>query len=128
VCGDKDDFWFMVGGMLVVNLMPLAYLFIETPLQLYIVQFILGVAAAFTFPSFMALFSRYIEKEQEGTVWSIYYTRVDLTSAGSAAIGGIIATTAGFHEVIYAVTIIGLISTTLYIPIYPVLKKTPCRD
>jgi MFS transporter, DHA1 family, multidrug resistance protein len=125
ICGDKDDYWFMVGGALVSSLVPLAFLFISTPLELYIVQFILGLSTAFTFPSFMTLFSRYVDKAQEGTTWSIYFALVDLAAAGTAAIGGVLATTAGFEVVIYMVTILGFISTVLYLPIKGYLREDP---
>lgn len=125
ICGDKDDFWFMAAGMLVVNLVPLSYLFISTPFQLYITQFIIGLATAFTFPSFMALFTRYIEKDREGTVWSVYFALVDIASAAAAVIGGVIATTVGFNIVIYGVVVVGLISNILYLPILKELRKAP---
>lgn len=125
VCGDKDDFWFMALGMIAVNLIPLSYLFVETPAQLYMAQFALGLATAFTFPSFMALFTRYVEKGREGTVWGVYYTLTDFSSAGAAAIGGILATTIGFEKVILIVSLVGLTGTLLYIPVYRGLKRTP---
>ncbi|MBX9765024.1 MFS transporter, partial [Patescibacteria group bacterium] len=81
VCGDKDDFWFMFFSLLIASLAPLAYLFVSTPLELYVVQFILGVALAFNFPSFLALFTKYISPSKEATSWSMYYTLVDLFSA-----------------------------------------------
>lgn len=125
ICGDRDDFWFLVGGMTVVSLIPLAYLFVDTPLQLYIAQFVLGAATAFTFPSFMALFTRYIEKNKEGTVWGVYFTLVDVSSAATAAIGGVLAATIGFENVIIGVTVIGLIGTALYLPVGSALRRTP---
>jgi len=122
--GDKDDYWFLIGSMFVVNLVPLSYLFISTPLELYIAEFILGIAMAFAFPSLMALFTRYTEKERAGTTWGVYYTLIDISSAVAAAIGGVLAATIGFEKVIIAVTIIGLIGTLLYIPVGPALKRT----
>jgi len=121
ICGDKDDFWFMATGALISSLIPLAYLFISTPIELYAVQFILGLVTAFTYPSYMALFTRYIDKGREATVWSIYFTLTDLAAAATAAIGGVIATTAGFEAVIYIVVVIGVTGTIFYIPIVPEL-------
>lgn len=126
ICGDKDDYWFLVIGMLIVNLIPLAYLFVETPLQLYATQFVLGVATAFTFPSFMALFTHYVDGNQAGTTWGVYYTLIDIAQAATAAIGGILAATLGFEKVIYMVSAIGLLSMLFYIPVAPALRKTPC--
>lgn len=67
--GEKDDFWLMFIFTALSSLIPLFYLVIDTPFELYIVQFSLGLLTAFTFPTFMAIFTRHIDKEKEGTEW-----------------------------------------------------------
>ncbi|MEK7613683.1 MAG: MFS transporter [Patescibacteria group bacterium] len=126
ICGDKDDYWFLVGGMLVVNLVPLSYLLVSNPAELYFTQFLLGAATAFTFPSFMALFTHYVDGEKAGTTWGVYYTLIDIAQAATAAIGGVLAASIGFEKVIYLVTSIGLLSMLFYVPIAPSLRKKPC--
>lgn len=116
ICGEKDDFFILFIGMVIVSLLPLAYLFISTPLELYIVQFLLGIAMAATFPSFMAIFTRHVDKGSEGMTWGVYYTFTDLSSAAAAAIGGFLALTIGFEAVIFIVAAVGLIGTLLYLP------------
>ncbi len=64
--GEKDDFWLMVCFSILFALVPLFYLVIHTPLQLYIVQFVLGFFTAFTYPAFMAIFTRHIDGGKEG--------------------------------------------------------------
>lgn len=123
ICGDKDDFWFMFVSLLVASLVPLSYLFVTTPMQLYVVQFILGLALAFNFPSFMALFTKYIPASKEATTWSIYFALFDLLSAGAAAIGGIMAAILGFAPLIIAVSTIGVIGTLLLLPMRSHLRK-----
>jgi MFS family permease len=125
VCGDKDDYWFLFAGMVMVSTLPLGYLLISSPLQLYLIQFLMGAATAFTFPSFMAIFTRYVEMDRAGTVWGVYYTLIDISSAATAAIGGVLAATIGFENVIIIVTVIGWIGALLYLPVGPALKKTP---
>lgn len=126
ICGDKDDFWFMFGGLLVASLVPLSYLFINTPAELYIAQFVLGVALAFNFPSFMALFTKYIADNKEATVWSMYFTLTDLVMAVAAAMGGYIAVTFGYHVVISAVSAIGITGTLMLLPIRAHLRAMNC--
>jgi len=116
IYGEKDDFLVLFIGMIVGSLVPLSYLFIDTPLQLYIVQFILGLALGATFPSFMAIFTRHSESGREATVWGIYYMLVDFSAATAGAIGGVLAVTIGFEKVIIAVTLIGLLGAFLYLP------------
>lgn len=120
--GEKDDFWLMFIFTILIALTPLLYLVINTPLQLYIIQFILGFFTAFTFPTYMAIFTRHIDKEKEGIEWGIYFTLTDLTSAALAAIGGYIATTQGFPILIIAVVIVSFIGAIFLWPIKPYIK------
>ena len=122
VRGEKDDFWLMFIFTILVALMPLLYLVITTPLQLYIVQFILGLFTAFTFPTYMAIFTRHIDKEKEGTEWGVYFTLTDLTSAALAAVGGYVATIQGFPVLIIAVVVVSFIGALLLWPIKPYIK------
>ncbi len=123
ICGDKDDFWFMFVSLFVAAIVPLSYLFVSTPFELYIAQFVLGLALAFNFPSFMALFTKYIPDSKEATTWSIYYALFDLLSAGAAAIGGIMAVIFGFGPLIIAVSSIGVIGALLLLPMREHLRK-----
>jgi len=120
--GERDDFWLMFIFTVLIAFIPLLYLVITTPLQLYIVQFILGLFTAFTFPTYMAIFTRHIDKEKEGTEWGIYFTLTDLTSAAFAAVGGYIATVQGFPTLIITVVIISFIGAMLLWPIRPYIK------
>jgi len=123
--GEKDDFWLMFIFTIAIAIIPLLYLIISTPLQLYIVQFILGFFTAFTFPAYMAIFTRHIDKGKEGTEWGIYFTLTDLVSAAFAVIGGYIAASMGFSPLIIGVVVISLIGALLLWPIKPyIMKKT----
>jgi len=115
--GERDDFFMMAVGTFVSAVIPLAFLFIHTPFQLYFVQFLLGLAAAMAFPSFMAIFTRHIGKEREGVEWGIYFTLVDFGSALTAAVGGVLAVTIGFPVLIVGLTIIGIAGTFLLFPV-----------
>ena len=128
VRGEKDDFWFMFIFTLLGAFLPLFYLFINTPFQLYIVEFFMGLFAAFTFPTYMAIFTRHIDKDKEGTEWGIYFTLTDLVGALFAAIGGYIAVISGFPALIVAIVIISVIGSLLLWPIKPYIKlKTNTR-
>ena len=109
--GEMDDFWSVFIGSIVMTVVYLAFLFINTPAQLYVVQFISGLATAFTFPSWMAIYTRHIDKKHEGKEWGIYYTLIDLASAGTAAVGGVIAFSLGFKSLFVIVVGIGLLGS-----------------
>ena len=121
--GEFVDFWFMFVGTVFSALLPLSYLFIHTPMQLYVIQFFCGIAAAASFPSFMGLFTKHIDKHKEGSEWGIYYTLTDLCAAGAAVIGGTMAVTFGFHMLIVVVACVGLLSAFFLLPIRLFLKK-----
>jgi MFS family permease len=123
--GEKDDFWLMFIFTILIGLVPLLYLVIHTPLQLYIVQFILGFFTAFTFPTYMAIFTRHIDKDKEGTEWGVYFTLVDLTGAAMAAIGGYVAISEGFPTLIISVVSLSVFGALLLWPIRPYIKSRP---
>jgi MFS family permease len=126
ICGDQDDFWFMFLSMIIASLMPLMYLVIHEPIELYIVQFVYGLSLAFNFPSFYALFTKYIPVSKEASAWSIYQTFVDMAGAIAAAVGGVLATTVGFEAVIIGVTAIGFVGAIALLPIRKHLRKANC--
>ncbi len=115
--GEKDDFWLMFTFSFLIALTPLLYLVIHTPLQLYIVEFLLGLFSAFTYPTFMATFTRHIDREKEGTEWGVYYTLTGLTSAILAAVGGFVAAVEGFNILIISVVVLSVIGSLLLWPI-----------
>jgi hypothetical protein len=87
--GEFDDFWIMFITSFCTALLPLLYLFVSTPGELYATQLVYGLLTACTFPSFMGIFTRHIDKAKEGTEWGVYYTITDLSSAFAAFVGGI---------------------------------------
>lgn len=123
ICGDKDDFWFIFGSLIFASFIPLSFLFISTPFELYIAEFLLGLAFAFQFPSFMALFTKYIPDNKEATMWGFYFTALDLASAGTAALGGFLATTFGFEVVVIAAACVEFIGAFLFLPIRKYIRN-----
>jgi MFS family permease len=109
--GERDDFWMMFFGSLGYSIIPLAYLFAETPMHIYIIQFIYGIFSAATFPSWMALFTRHADRDKEGMEWGIYYTATDFGGAAAAALGGYWATQYGFESVFILNSVLSFIGT-----------------
>jgi len=109
--GEMDDFWSVFIGSILMSLVYLLYLFIHTPTQLYLIQFLLGLTTAFTFPSWMAIYTRHIDHNLEGREWGAYFTLVDLVTAGTAAIGGAIAYSLGFAPLFIIVAVTGLLGS-----------------
>lgn len=98
--GEKDDFWVLFIFTTISTLLPITYLFINAPWQMFLVQFLLGVSAAFTFPAFMSIFTHHIDKDKEALEWGIYFSLTDIANALLAALGGYIAAKNGFNSLI----------------------------
>ena len=120
--GEKDDYFPMVFFSTVAAVSILTYLIIDQPWQLFLVQLLLGISTAATYPSYMAIFTRHIDKHKEGTEWGIYYTFTDLGSAVLAMIGGFIVTTFGFSALIVSVAAISVLGSLLLVPIRSSLR------
>lgn len=120
ICGEKDDFWILFIGSIVGASMPLAYLFVDTPAELYLVQFLFGAVIAFTYPSYMAIFTRHIDKQREGTDWAIYFTLTDLSMAVAASVGGVLAVTIGYHKLILVVVAVSILGALF---VYPLRRR-----
>lgn len=123
VPGERDDFQVLFWSSVVMGLLPIMYLFIEEPWELYGVQALIGIATAFSFPSFMAIFTRHIDHRNEGTEWGVYFTLTDLAHAAAAAIGGVLASTIGFDELIIALVILNVIGTFIILPIAKSMRR-----
>jgi DHA1 family quinolone resistance protein-like MFS transporter len=121
--GERDDYAIMFWGMIFTSLIPLLYLVIHTPVQLYVVQAVYGLGTAATFPSFLAIFTRHVDHHNEGTEWGVYYTMTGIASAATAAIGGQLATIVGFNGVIEVFVVASVLGSLLLLPIKHYVRK-----
>lgn len=109
--GEKDDFWVLFTGSILFSLIPLAYVFISTPFQLYTVQFFYGFMVAMAYPTWRAIFTRHIDRNKEGIEWGVYQTLIDFGAAVSALAGGFMAYRFGFTPLFLTVSIFSLIGS-----------------
>jgi len=120
--GDMDEYYFTFIGSAFLAIVPLFYLFITTPLELYIVQLFYGIGLAMNYPGWMSLFTRHAEKEREGSQWAIYSSITGIGAAGAAAIGGLIGEKYGFDLVFLSVCFMSVLGTVILVKIYKPLK------
>lgn len=121
--GEKDDFWFLLIGSIIFSVVPLGYIFISLPWQLYLVQFIYGAAAAATIPTGEAIFSRHLDKDKEAIEHGIYGTLIDLAGAVMASLGGFFAFYFGFDFIFILISITSFFGSLLLIAVYRNLQK-----
>jgi MFS family permease len=111
--GEKDDFKFLVGGMYLANLIPLGYIFSTQPWQIFLLEFIRGLAMACVVPTWAAIFTRHIDKGWEAFSWSIESTGIGFAAGIAAAFGGVLASVLGFKVVFVFVSFFGIISSSI---------------
>ena len=94
--GEQDDFWMMMVGSAVMSVIPFLYLLVAYPWQLYAIEGVYGIGAAFAYTSWEAIFTRHVDKEDVALEWSMYNTLTDVGGAAASGIGGVIAQVFGF--------------------------------
>lgn len=125
--GEYDDFYSMVFGFLLYSVCLFLYNFASTPMHVYLIQTLTGVAGAFAFTPWYGFFTRHIDKSHENFEWSI---SVSLTGFGISLAGflaGIIADNFGFAYIFTVGGILSLVSTLLLLLIGKSLK-TKTKD
>ena len=95
--GEKDDFWFMVLGLFVVAIVPVGYLFSTIPWHIYFFQVVHAVGMAVALPSWLAIFTRHIDKGKEAFEWSMETTSIGAGAGIAGGLGGLIASFFGFQ-------------------------------
>lgn len=111
--GEKDDFWFMVAGLFVVAIVPIGYLFSTSPWQIYFFQVVHAVGMAMTLPSWLAIFTRHIDKGKEAFEWSMETTSIGTGAGIAGGLGGIIASIFGFQVLFIFVSLLTMLSAFL---------------
>lgn len=111
--GEKDDFKFLIYGLLFANLIPLGYLFSNQLWHIFLLEIIRGLCMACVVPGWAGIFIKNIDKGWEALSWSIDSTGIGFAAAFAAAFGGMIAAFLGFKVVFVLITIFGLSATLI---------------
>lgn len=111
--GEKDDFWFMITGTFIAGFIPLGYLISSQPWHIYTLQIIYAVGMSMVFPSWLAIFSRHIDKGKEALEWGMESTFLGAGAGIAGGLGGVIASVFGFNIVFIIVSFFTFFSTLL---------------
>ncbi|TSC78190.1 MAG: hypothetical protein G01um101429_878 [Parcubacteria group bacterium Gr01-1014_29] len=125
--GELDDHYFMVGGLLLSGFVIGGYFFASEVWHVYILQALLGIGDSLLVPPFYAVFTRHVDKGNEGFEWSL---RSSLSFGGGSALGGalggILLAIAGFRNIFLLASILYFLSAIILIFLRPyVIPKTP---
>lgn len=114
--GDKDDLYTLVIGGILQGIGYILFPFVTGVFGLYLLQVFLGLGSAIAGPGWYSIFTKNIDKKEEGFEWSLYDVLVSVGMAATAAIGGYLAENYGFNFVFYlvgALTILGAFAPLL---------------
>lgn len=116
--GERDEFYFVIFGSFIMSSVPLFYLLVNSPGQLYLVQFIYGLAGSMAVPAWRILFVDHLDRGKTGYEWSLEDIAIGSSVAVSAYLGSILAEKFGFQTVLIILAMLGYIGTMLLIPLY----------
>lgn len=109
--GEKDDFYFMIGGSLIGSLTFLGFIFAHEPWHLYALQALLACGMALAIPSWGGIFTRHMDKGREGITWSLESSSLGIGAGIAGIVGGIIAQYVGFTPLFIAMSAGGIIAS-----------------
>ncbi len=116
--GERDDYALLVGGSLIMAIVPLLYYFFAREVwHVFALETLNGIGYAMSVPTWLAIFTRHIDKHRESSEWTLHSNAVGLGFAATAAIGGVLADRFGFKILfllLSAFTFLG-IAALLYI-------------
>lgn len=111
--GERDDFWFMFWGTFITGFVSFGFLISSLPWHIYFLQFLLAICHALLIPSWLAIFTRHIDKGKEASEWSIRSTFLGFGLGISGAVGGILVALLGFKIIFILVGGFTIISAFL---------------
>jgi len=103
--GETDDYLALLSGQFINILVPLALLISKTPLELYLIFTLYGIADALAYPSWNSIFTRYINPKKVSFEWSLNGTGVNLGSAIAILASSILLLVLGFKAVLLLVAL-----------------------
>lgn len=120
--GERDEFYFIIVGTLIISTVPILLIFAKVPWHLYLIQFIHGLANSMAVPGWRILFTDHIDKQKVGYEWSMDDIGVGIAVGSSAYLGSLLADKFGFIPVLVLLSGLGYVSALLLIPLSPDFK------
>lgn len=111
--GEKDDFYMIIAGMLIAGISAFGFIFAKELWQVYLIQFFKGIGFALYLPSWMAMFSRHLDKKHTAFDWALNSSTVGIGIGLAGIIGGSIASLFGFKSVFAATSLFAIFSAII---------------
>lgn len=112
--GEKDDFYAVFFGLLLVSLVPLGYMISTLPWHIYAFQVLYAIGMALVVPAWFGLYTRHIDKGREAYEWSMYSTSLGFIVGIFGAIGGVIAAVVGFKIIFVMISLFTIMAAIVF--------------
>ncbi len=99
---------FIIMGRLLAVIAIAGYIFVKSPIDLLIVQMLLGISYAIVAPAYDALYSRNLCAKNAAKDWGVWESQVVFAEGISAIIGGVIAQLFGFKTLFFLMLIVSI--------------------
>jgi MFS family permease len=110
-------------GFAISALGTLGYVFIETPIQLYVLQLVFALSTALLTAPFSALMAKYIDEKKAGLLWALESGGSKILFGFGLMLGTYITYTFGFITVFLIIFLFQVISTFLLFYLWILSKK-----
>jgi MFS family permease len=125
VRGEKDDFYALVSGLVLVAVSSFLLAVIKTPAQLYLIQALYGGSFGVYSVAWPAIFSRHTERGKVAFDWSIDRASVNLVIAVTSFLGAKTAEVFGFSTVFVVAGFVSLASAAVLIAVPQIILPKP---
>ena len=116
--GEKDDFWFMILGLIITGIAPLGFLISKLPWHVYTFEAMHAIGMALVIPSWNAIFTRHMDRGREAFEWAMDSTFLGFGVAITGAVGGLVAATFGFTFLFIAVALVNFFAAFVTILVH----------
>ncbi len=125
---EKDDFYFMIFGSVIISATPFLYIVSTQIWHIYLIQALYGLGYSLRLPGWYGMFTRHIDKNQEGYEWSFGSLISGVGSGITAAVGGIMAVRLGFNALFILIGAISVIGTAVLTFLYFIVEPDHGKD
>ena len=111
--GERDDFWFMVAGIFMIAVVPIGYIFSSAPWHIYFLQVVYAAGMAMALPSWLAIFTRHIDKGKEAFEWGMETSSIGTGAGIAGGLSGVLVAMLGFKVLFVFVSVFTIFSAVL---------------
>lgn len=116
--GEGDDFRYMLLGSVIASSVPLLYYFFAREVwHIFALETLNGIGYALMVPTWLAIFTRHIDKHKENIEWTLHSNAIGLGFAATAAMGGVLAERFGFRVIFLLVSGVMFLGTVCLLSI-----------